>query len=537
MRYIPRKMRQCIAGMLAFIMTFTCLFLINWGSAGNVQASDYYTGRLDYSYAQQVAAKVNGERQKNGVAALSLDEELTEAAMIRAAEVAYMFETTRRLEHTRPNGTSCFTVLDGTGWYSIGENIAYGYLTPDNVMKGWMNSSGHRRNILDADFNAVGVGCFYYNGSYYWVQIFAKKQVSPYTYKDNQTKQVYISTSQSGTQSYILDSVFDDADDYESEADIGVVYSTHIQTFGWSQGYVANGAVSGSEGLAKRLEAIRISLVGTEGKDVGIRYQTHVQSYGWQGWCSNGALSGTSGEAKRLEAIRIELTGSDKNKYDIYYRVHAQSYGWLGWAKNGEAAGTAGQSKRLEAIQIKIVPKGKNISDITTYSFVDYGNTPSTAAGQGTVIYTTHVQSYGWQQAVQDGSVSGTFGQAKRLEGIKINLNTNALGKSGGITYSTHVQGIGWQSWVSNGAMSGTSGQAKRLEAIKIQLTGQAAQYYDVYYRVHAQSYGWLGWAKNGEAAGTSGQAKRLEAIQIVVVPKGQSPTQFTSGGLAYIAR
>ena len=69
--------------------------------------------------------------------------------------------------------------------------------------------------------------------------------------------------------------------------------------------------------------------------------------------------------------------------------------------------------------------------------------------------------------------------------------------------------------------MSGTSGQAKRLEAIQIRLTGELAQLYDVYYRVHAQSYGWLGWAKNGGNAGTAGYAKRLEGIEIRLVEKG----------------
>lgn len=48
---------------------------------------------------------------------------------------------------------------------------------------------------------------------------------------------------------------------------------------------------------------------------------------------SNGEMSGTQGEAKRLEAIKIELTGANAQNYDIYYRVHAQSYGWLAWAK------------------------------------------------------------------------------------------------------------------------------------------------------------------------------------------------------------
>jgi uncharacterized protein YjdB len=70
--------------------------------------------------------------------------------------------------------------------------------------------------------------------------------------------------------------------------------------------------------------------------------------------------------------------------------------------------------------------------------------------------------------------------------------------------------------------MSGTEGEGKRLEAIKIQLTGADKNKYDVYYRVHAQNYGWLNWAKNGAAAGTSGLGYRLEAIQIVVVKKGE---------------
>ena len=72
--------------------------------------------------------------------------------------------------------------------------------------------------------------------------------------------------------------------------------------------------------------------------------------------------------------------------------------------------------------------------------------------------------------------------------------------------------------------MSGTSGEAKRLEAIKIELTGEMAEHYDVYYRVHAKKFGWLAWAKNGEESGTAGFAYRLEGIEIVLVDKGESP-------------
>lgn len=259
----------------------------------------------------------------------------------------------------------------------------------------------------------------------------------------------------------------------------------------------------------------------------------------------DGETSGTSGEAKRLEAIQIRLTGTNKNKYDIYYRVQAQTYGWLGWVKNGAYAGTAGQAKRLEAIQIIIMPKTDYPTDYEGFDgtigggFVDMGKNPTTD-GSGAVSYMTHVQSYGNQKWVSDGSISGTSGEGKRLEAISIKVNNAQLNNiSGGIAYTTHVQTYGWsQGWKYNGAASGTRGEGKRLEAIRIQLTGQLAQYYDVYYRVHAQTYGWLGWAKNGSIAGTSGLAKRLEAIQIVIIPKGEhapNPLPAAPGAAAYV--
>lgn len=286
-------------------------------------------------------------------------------------------------------------------------------------------------------------------------------------------------------------------------------YRTHVQTYGW-QGEKGDGEISGTSGEGKRLEAIQISVKNT-GVSGGITYRTHVQSYGWQGWKSDGAMAGTSGEAKRLEAIQIKLTGELEQEYDVYYRVHVQTFGWLGWAKNGVSSGSEGYAKRLEAIQIKLVPKGNSAPGET-------GDTFRKAA----LSYRTHVQSYGWQAYVFDGAVSGTSGQAKRLEAIQIQKKDEEI--SGSVQYRTHVQTYGWEDdWRSDGAVSGTSGQAKRLEAIQIRLTGDMEKKYDIYYRVHAQTYGWLGWAVNGESAGTEGLAKRLEAIEIVLVEKGKS--------------
>jgi uncharacterized protein YjdB len=322
--------------------------------------------------------------------------------------------------------------------------------------------------------------------------------------------------------------------DEEYETTVSVRYNTHVQSIGWQRSesndklWFYDGQMAGTSGRSKRLEGITIEVTG--GADLGIRYTTHCQSYGWLPWVSNGELSGTEGESKRLEAIKIELTGADKDNYDIYYRVHAQGYGWLGWAKNGEAAGTSGESKRLEAIQIVIVGKEEsdgfdenigNISSVKPEAYVSADGTDVTVSGADTtsVVYRTHVQSYGWQAWKYNGAISGTTGSSKRLEGIYIKL-ANAQ-YTGGITYRTHIQSYGWEeNWSSNGELSGTVGKSKRLEAIQIELTDEMAEHYDIYYRVHAQTYGWLGWAKNGESAGTEGLSKRLEAIQIELVPK-----------------
>lgn len=321
---------------------------------------------------------------------------------------------------------------------------------------------------------------------------------------------------------------------------VDVTYSVHVQSAG-DQAPVKNGVSAGTTGSAKRLERISINVDGSD--DLGIEYTTHVQSYGWMPWAANGEKSGTEGEAKRLEAIKIRLTGDAADYYNVYYRVHAQSRDWMGWAKNGETAGTAGYAKRLEAIQIVVVPKWQNGGKLDESKYAPatkfsaaYDEKPgadNVTVPQSvvpTVMYQTHVQSIGWQKWSANGAMAGTQGQAKRLEGIKLQLTNKDY--AGGIEYSTHVQSIGWQAPAKNGQLAGTQGQHKRLEAIKINLTGEIANHYDVYYRVHSQTYGWMGWAKNGESAGTSGQAKRLEGIQVVLVPKGGAAPANNYGGI-----
>lgn len=287
-----------------------------------------------------------------------------------------------------------------------------------------------------------------------------------------------------------------------------VVYSAHVESIGW-QKPVTNGMLSGTTGEAKRLEAVKIELKNKPYFG-GIVYRSHVQNMGWQNAVSNGGVSGTTGKALQLEAIQIWLTDEMAEHYDIYYRVHVQDYGWLGWAKNGSSAGTAGLAKRIEAIEINLVEKGKSAPISPTKPFIAYPE----------VIYSTLIEKQGWQQSVKNGETSGTIGQSKQLEAIKISLKN--MPYSGGVSYRTHVQNKGWQKDSSNGAVNGSTSEGLQLEAIQIWLTGEMANHYDIYYRTHIQDFGWLGWAKNGEYSGSEGLAKRMEAIEIILVEKGE---------------
>ncbi|MCI5546981.1 MAG: CAP domain-containing protein [Clostridiales bacterium] len=114
--------------------------------------------------AAQVVAEVNAERAQRSLTLLSEDSDLTAAACIRAREIASVFS------HTRPDGSSCFTVSEK----AYGENIAKGYGTVDKVMAAWMSSEGHRANILRASYGSIGVCCLQIDGVYYWVQLFGK---------------------------------------------------------------------------------------------------------------------------------------------------------------------------------------------------------------------------------------------------------------------------------------------------------------------------------------------------------------------------
>jgi len=121
------------------------------------------------SHAEQVVTLVNAERAKEGLAPLSIDTKVQAAAQVRAVESEQSFS------HTRPNGSSFATALkeQNVSYRRAGENIAWGQRSPEEVVNAWMNSSGHRANIMNPNFTKIGVG-YYRNskGLNYWSQLF-----------------------------------------------------------------------------------------------------------------------------------------------------------------------------------------------------------------------------------------------------------------------------------------------------------------------------------------------------------------------------
>ena len=114
------------------------------------------TSEFNTAYEAEVLRLVNIERGKYGLSPLAMDNKLTEVAHLRAKEIVISFS------HTRPNGSTCFTAAKelGVTYRSAGENIAYGYPSPESVVTGWMNSEGHRKNILSQSFGKIGIGCY-----------------------------------------------------------------------------------------------------------------------------------------------------------------------------------------------------------------------------------------------------------------------------------------------------------------------------------------------------------------------------------------
>ncbi len=122
------------------------------------------SGTYNYDKAKEIVDLVNEERAKLSLSPFQIDNSLMESAMQRASELSIYWD------HERPNGLSCFSVNNKIN----GENIGVGSSSTLVIMDKWMNSSGHKAQIVKSTYNSIGVGCYTHNGLTYWVQLFSK---------------------------------------------------------------------------------------------------------------------------------------------------------------------------------------------------------------------------------------------------------------------------------------------------------------------------------------------------------------------------
>ncbi len=120
------------------------------------------------AYEKEVVRLVNVERAKQGLSALEYDWQLSRVARYKSEDM----QRNNYFSHTSPTYGSPFNMMKnfGISYRTAGENIAKGYRTPAAVVEGWMNSAGHRANILNSSFTHIGVG--YVEGGNYWTQMF-----------------------------------------------------------------------------------------------------------------------------------------------------------------------------------------------------------------------------------------------------------------------------------------------------------------------------------------------------------------------------
>lgn len=121
-----------------------------------------------YSYELEVIRLVNEIRQQNGLRPLAANWELSRVARYKSQDM----RDNGYFSHNSPTYGTPFQMLSafGLSYRTAGENIAKGYASPQAVVNGWMNSSGHRANILNASYTQIGVG--YVSGGNYWTQLF-----------------------------------------------------------------------------------------------------------------------------------------------------------------------------------------------------------------------------------------------------------------------------------------------------------------------------------------------------------------------------
>ena len=150
--------------MKKFLILTLIFFVVN-------AATTFAKDAVSENFAREILELVNYERSKEHLKPLKLSSPLCHYAQIRAKEI------TKKFSHTRPSGYSFFTVIPKP-YRTVGENIAAGQRSPQEVVQAWMDSPDHRKNIMNPKFRELGIGYLYLPDSkykHYWAQLFRTK--------------------------------------------------------------------------------------------------------------------------------------------------------------------------------------------------------------------------------------------------------------------------------------------------------------------------------------------------------------------------
>lgn len=165
--------------MKKFLLSFAILFMLAAINFANVSsAQEIFVANQPARSNQRVNTNqfpaevlrlVNLERKKVGAAPLKFADDLTASAFVRATELPLKFS------HTRPDGSKCFTAMPKNGGHVLGENLAGGQTSPQQVVQAWMDSETHRKNMLSKNYTEIGIVYYFRPNTkykHYWVQHF-----------------------------------------------------------------------------------------------------------------------------------------------------------------------------------------------------------------------------------------------------------------------------------------------------------------------------------------------------------------------------
>ena len=265
----------------------------------------------------------------------------------------------------------------------------------------------------------------------------------------------------------------------------------------------------------------------TSTKTYSLSVKVSIAGVGWKKASLNSAgtkYSYTAASGKYIQAVCITPSSALKSALktagiSFYYRASSKYLGTLGWAKAAQIAGSTGQACAMKKFTLKIASAIPGSSEnhyisqpIVTYKVKKVGNSS-------------------FQSSKSNGSTAGSTTSSSYNVGILAAKIATTSSPSGSLKYSVRAtkadSSSSWKAWKSNYASS--SSGVYGLRAVRMKLTGDMADYYDVYYRVYVRGYGWLGWACNGQKAGLGGLDGYISAIQIKLVVAGKSAPGSTS--------